>query len=309
MFFLVEDIVREEVLHGFFKDEALFKAAHLQRRRDAPGKLSQLVIEQRKARAHTSHLSRAENFAKIIVGKGHFDVEVKQAVQIIIRGSGTKVFLSDVQPGFWRNALQQTGLEHFFRRSAEQEMVRENAARERNVGAPNIAPRQTQTAFILREQRGERFDKSFAEEGWDMLIQREALVSSVTFVSREEFVTSVARKQCGHAGYARQAGTVVSADGGRVGEGLVVIVHDFWDSVVGITRSEAEFVVVGAEMLRRGASESDFAVNRLSKENRVGVDGRMALVHEGNNAAAIGASTQVSTSLLWSEIGQMALDR
>src|SRR5260370_15355420 len=142
-----------------------------------------------------------------------------------------------------------------------------------------------------------------------MLIQREALVSSVTFVSREEFVTSVARKQCGHAGYARQAGTVVSADGGRVGEGLVVIVHDFWDSVVGITRSEAEFVVVRAEMLRRGASESDFAVNRLSKENRVGVDGRMALVHEGNNAAAIGASTQVSTSLLWSEIGQMALDR
>src|SRR2546427_1013953 len=309
MFFLVEDTVREDILHGFFKNETLFKAPQLQRRGDASGKLSQLEIEQRKSRAYACHFRGAEHFAVIVVRQSHFDVEVKQAVQIVICRSGTKVFFGDVQPGFRRSALQQTWFKHFLRWSAQQKLVRHNAPRERNVGAPDITPRQTETALILREQRGDRFDESLAEEGWDILVKREAFVSRVTLIACEEFVTSVAREQCRHAGFPRHAGAVVGADGGRVREGLVVILHDFRYSIVGIPRSKAEFVMVGAEMFCRSAGKPNFAVNRLSKENRVGVDRRVALVHEGNDAAAVSAAAQVGTSLFRSEIRQMMLDR
>ena len=62
-------------------------------------------------------------------------------------------------------------------------------------------------------------------------------------------------------------------------------------------------------MFCRSAGKPNFAVNRLSKENRVGVDRRVALVHEGNDAAAVSAAAQVGTRLFRSEIRQMMLDR
>src|SRR5258708_6783984 len=268
VFFLVKDILRKDSLHGFFEDEALFKTPHLQRRRDAPGKLSQPVIEQRKARAYAGHLSGAKHLAEVIVGQSHLDVEIEQPVQIVFRHGGTKVFLGNVQPGLRRSALQQTQLEYFLRRSTQQKMVGKNTPREWNVGSPNVAPRQTETALILREQRGDRFDESLAEPSGHMLIESEASVGRVTLVAGEEFVAAVTREQCSHAGFARHASTVVGTDGGRVREGLVVILHDLRNGVVCIAGGQAKFVVVGAEMLGWGAGKTNFAVNRFGKKNR-----------------------------------------
>src|SRR5882724_7550161 len=96
VFFLVEDIVREDCFHGFFEDKALFKAPHLQRCRDTPGKFSEPVIKQRKARTYAGHLSSAKHFAQVVVSQSHLDVEIQQAVQIIVGRGGTKVFLRNI---------------------------------------------------------------------------------------------------------------------------------------------------------------------------------------------------------------------
>ncbi len=122
-----------------------------------------------------------------------------------------------------------------------------------------------------------------------MLIKREAFVGGVTLVAGEELIAPVAGEQGGHAGFARHAGTVVGANGGRVRERLVVILHDLRNGVVGVAGRKAEFVVIGTEMLGCGAGKTDFAVHRLGKKNRVGVHGRVPLVHEGNDAAAVRA--------------------
>src|SRR2546428_7489204 len=100
MFFLVEDTVREDILHGFFKNETLFKAPQLQRRGDASGKLSQLEIEQRKSRAYACHFRGAEHFAEILVGQSHYDVEEKQLVQSVNCGRGTRASFDDARAGF-----------------------------------------------------------------------------------------------------------------------------------------------------------------------------------------------------------------
>jgi len=98
--------VREDVLHGFLKNKAFFKATHLQSGRDAPRELSQLVIEQREACTNTGISAVPSTFAKIIVGQGHLDVEIEQAVQVIGRYGSMKVFVGYVQPGLRWSAFQ-----------------------------------------------------------------------------------------------------------------------------------------------------------------------------------------------------------
>ncbi len=56
-------------------------------------------------------------------------------------------------------------------------------------------------------------------------------------------------------------------------------------------------MVVGAEMLRGGARKTNFAVNRLGKENRIGVDRGMTFAHEGHDAAAVSTAAQVGPGL------------
>src|SRR5215470_9657616 len=100
--------------------------------------------------------------------------------------------IRNVHPGFWRGLGKELFFEDIAWSGAQKDIVGENATRIRNLGSTNVTAWQTPPAAVRGQKVYKRLEKPKAKPTRNSLIDREALISRITFVASKQLIATIA---------------------------------------------------------------------------------------------------------------------
>ena len=174
------------------------------------------------------------------------------------------------------------------------------AIRHRHAGVPYITGSLLDSGDAAQGAAifAQRFDRS--PQAWrQVVVELEEPLHRVARIAPEQFIATVTGEHLGAAVGLRDPGAVIGRQGGRVAEGLIVMLRDRRNAVQEVRRRHVIFVVFAAEVSRGEAGVRHFVITLGVEADRV--YGRWFagdLAEHAGHRRAVGTTRQESADAL-----------